>query len=483
MSDDAQREDERIDEDVLAAWDVEGPPSDFAERVLAARRREEDSRRKAAAPGAGRSRSFGPKWIAAAVVAACAVAVSFAVLRHSSVAPVSGQLRADARTEVRLGRRGVAVAEPGATLSWRVGSDGAARLAQSQGSVFYRVNPGGDFAVTTPEGLVRVSGTCFRVEVATMKAKDALVGAAVGAALVVTVYEGRVLFAGNRGDSAEAGAGETLVVGARGVERGPAAVAKAGAGGVETAAVTADEPWLRAPSADATREDLLARDEAQRARLADMSTRVATLQRDLAAARKRAREGTDSEGEDDGRPWFDPSPEQLKKFAERCEVRYDVPPVMGAEPFNLPSDVAAKYGMSEAEREAVNRVMGDLMVSWQATVRELYILATGDTRGVDSLSVQAMAEEIENKSMPGEATRIRTRLAQERAGLVPPPADLSAATPLERYLRALGSLGDEAERMLADRVGAKRAREIHEIKDGWGSRWDMRGCGDESDPK
>jgi len=482
MSDEKGTNDDLLDRGDLDAWDVDEPPDGFADRVLEARREGVASEPEVPRRSRGRRSSPPIKWAAVVVVAACAAVLLFALRRGPSVPAASGQVTAEQRTEVRLGGRGVAVAEAGAVLSWQVDKSGAARLVQSAGDVFYRVDPGGAFVVATPEGHVRVTGTCFRVEVPSMKAKDALLGAAIGAALVVTVYEGKVLFADKNGASSEARAGQKLVIGEGDGERSLAVVRAGGGQASDSASSSGDEPWAKAPSSDATRDELLARDQAQRAEIAGMQARVGTLQRDLAAARKGSRDGPAAD-EDDGRPWFDPSPAMLEEFAKRCQVRFDVPPVMGPEPFSLPANVAGKYGLSEEERTALNQVMGDLYGRWLADVRKLYIEATGDTQGVESLSVRAMAEEIENKSIPGEATRIRIRIANERAGLVEPPANLAALSPLDRYYRAMGALGDEAERLLADQIGAKRSRDLREVKDGWGTRWSMRGCGDESDPQ
>src|SRR5262249_53158704 len=78
-----------------------------------------------------------------------------------------------------------------------------------RGNVFYRVERGGPFVVATAAGSVTVLGTCFRVEVQEMKKTwiAGATGAAVSAALLVTVYEGRVLLAKSHG-SLELGAGE-----------------------------------------------------------------------------------------------------------------------------------------------------------------------------------------------------------------------------------------------------------------------------------
>ncbi len=84
----------------------------------------------------------------------------------------------------------------------------------------------GPFVVHTPAGVVRVTGTCFRVEVSDMKLinrqnlSGAAVGAALGAAVVVTVYEGRVLLARDKGGGeVELRPGQSAQMTAGGVQR------------------------------------------------------------------------------------------------------------------------------------------------------------------------------------------------------------------------------------------------------------------------
>ncbi|MCB9732018.1 MAG: sigma-70 region 4 domain-containing protein [Deltaproteobacteria bacterium] len=57
-----------------------------------------------------------------------------------------------ARATAQLGDRGVAVAEPGAALTWREEAGGDAVVEQTGGAVFYRVEPGGAFVVRVPGG-------------------------------------------------------------------------------------------------------------------------------------------------------------------------------------------------------------------------------------------------------------------------------------------------------------------------------------------
>ncbi len=109
------------------------------------------------------------------------------------------------------------VAEKGSELHFRVEPDGAMRVEQGRGDVFYRVEPGAAFVVATPLGALTVPGTCLRVTMmsdpgereTTMQNEKtravgkagrsvreltgaALLGAAATSVLFVTEFEGRV---------------------------------------------------------------------------------------------------------------------------------------------------------------------------------------------------------------------------------------------------------------------------------------------------
>jgi hypothetical protein len=120
--------------------------------------------------------------------------------------------------------------------------------------------------------------------------------------------------------------------------------------------------------------------------------------------------------------------------------------------------------------------MAEMAKQWRDTVRALYLEATGDAAGADTLSTEAMRHEIEEKSSREELSHILERIAAERAGLATPPADLSKTSPVERLMRAYLALGDQSEAALAKRVGADRANAIR--GDAWDSRSDMSGCPD-----
>jgi hypothetical protein len=214
----------------LDAWTADAPPSDFAERVIA---------RDVEARAFQRRRTIA----IAALGGVAAAGVVAAVLVHglasrSAFERSVGDHLSSVRASVRMGGRAIAVSEPGTSLRWSIERDGTGEVEQSSGSAFYRVEPGGAFIVKTPVGHVRVVGTCFRVEVEDMGSAKigiaAAAGAAIASAVIVTVYEGKVVTASPEGEVALA-AGEAARMKAGGapvrIGEGTAAAALRGAGG------------------------------------------------------------------------------------------------------------------------------------------------------------------------------------------------------------------------------------------------------------
>jgi hypothetical protein len=405
----------------LDAWTAAPPPAGFADRVLAARR--------ATPPAAPASPSPLPRPVRTAAIvvsAACVGAFAMAAIRGlggESTAATRGESVGGPRRSIALGGRGVAVAEAEAALTWSV--DGAARVEQTAGSVFYRVEPGGPFTVVTPAGEVRATGTCFSVEIEPMSpSRSTLAGAAAGAVIaaiaVVTVYEGGVIVVvPDGGGERRVAAGEQVRVGKR-----PAAGQAPGAVGAGPL-------------------DPLARDQAQRARIAALEAQVAKLTADSADL-----------------SWVDPTPEELLTMARECQVTMDAPGVFESEPGALEPELGARLGLSTAEVAAVNEVIREVHGQYRDQLRALYIEVTGDSAGADALSPHALFEEIEDKSPRDEGPRARRRIARERAGLEAPPADPSRLPPLERAFRAQADLGVVTERGLAARLGPERAHAL-----------------------
>jgi hypothetical protein len=132
-------------------WPVPSPPPDMANRVLAVLHRERPSRLRR------------PFVIGGAVALAAGLALAWGLYRRPpGVVDEDGGWVASGRSTVDIGNRAAAAMEPGADLQWSVRKE-RVRVQQRRGSVFYRVDKGGPFQVSTPDGEVEVTGTCFRI--------------------------------------------------------------------------------------------------------------------------------------------------------------------------------------------------------------------------------------------------------------------------------------------------------------------------------
>ena len=212
MSDPDEREIDRAD---LDAYAVPAMPAGIEDRLWlqlnTAKRR--------------RSRRWKLGGGAAAVGAAASVA--WFVTAGSPAVVRSGAANTAERTTLSIGKATL-VAEQGATLTWTF-SDRGARVEQRSGNVFYRVEPGRPFVVATDVGELSALGTCFRVEVSSMKLpKQGLVGGAIGAIVTagvfVAVFEGKVSLANDRG-RVEIAAGQSARIASEGdAKAGPPAM-------------------------------------------------------------------------------------------------------------------------------------------------------------------------------------------------------------------------------------------------------------------
>jgi hypothetical protein len=437
-------DDLRLDAQLLAAYEVEDPPADLADRVLA---RLAAERTTAAAPrAAGRRRWLG----AIALSAAAAFGLWF------RATPSAGTFTLSERAEVRIGARAVAVGERGAALSYRVSGDGSAHVTQTAGNVFFRVEHGRAFTVATPAGEVTVKGTCFRVEVSPMSIpsgniKAAAVGALAATSVFLTVYEGRVLFANEHG-RAELSAGERASARA---DEAPRAAAGPGLQAAQRFIAAID-----APGSDITREELLRRDQVQRENLVRLRDRVKELEAD--AERGGAKGATGRKEE----TFVDPPKEELLDLAKQCRLAWDMPSLED----NKFGDRFDKE-LSADERASASKAAEDWNARALRDLRALYVEITGDARAADVLSSNALQEEIINKS--ADHTQLQAlfqRLSRERAGLAAPPADLKGTSPVERYFRLVTGAGDQFERAVGQAIGAGRAHELRAKQNGWGTR-------------
>ncbi len=234
----------------------------------------------------------------------------------------------------------------------------------------------------------------------------------------------------------------------------------------------AQRAHLAAPPPDGTtREALLQRDQQQRAEIARLRERVRGLENDLAAARGAASSGDGS--------FFNPSKDELLQMARDCKLKWDTPG-LGLEPPRLGPKRAADFGLGDEDVKQVNRVTAETNARVLAELRQLYVEVTGDKAGADALTPQALVTEITAKSPDGLAQQVFWRLSQERAGLIPSPADRGGESPLERMMRMLTGLGDSYERDLGAAIGPDLAHSMRARNGGWSSRSSSSmGCPDQ----
>ncbi|MBL4686333.1 MAG: FecR domain-containing protein [Nannocystaceae bacterium] len=357
-----------------------------------------------------------------------------------SAASEVGRVDTRSRTTVSMASRGVAVAEAGTSLEWRVDSDGDASIEQRSGNVFFRVEPGGAFVVHTPAGTVTATGTSFEVKIEKSMLVSALGGGVLAASVVVVVYEGEVVAANQHG-TVEVTAGEQARLAVDGVPRlddSPRPQAVASVQGKPTVA------------------------PAEHARV---DRRIRELQAQLREARADNRNEAD---DDDDSYWldlraelFEPTQAGLLDAAKECRVGWASPePNAHGDPRAVDDRTADEIGLEPKERAVINKIQGELNVDIIRKVRALYVESTQDDEGVATLSFSAMVSEIKDKTPLGQVTQIRREVAEARAGLLnPSPEDLPP------YARLLGARMDHAaeyhQRVMKE-LGADRAREVRQ---------------------
>lgn len=442
-------------------WPVPEPPEGFARRVLARR-----TRRSGVA--------------AAVAVAACVLLVTGG-LWWAARGPASGSANPLSRSTIDLDGRAIAVAEAGASLRWTVQRGGAAGIEQPSGDVFYRVEPGGPFVVNANGVSISVTGTCFRVEVTSMKPMfAAAAGAAVASAVLVTVYEGTVNVR-NGGAATPLSAGEQARAepGSGVVVQKPPVSAAAGTG-----PNGAPGPGAAPTEGQLTREQLVERDAASRQQVGALQARVQQLERERQAllARKPSEDESpppEAEGLPPRGKTHDFTSSELQSMAHNCEVRIDTPP-LDNEKWKLSPDLGAWLHLSEDQQPRVAAAVNKVRDEAIARLRALYLEATGDAGGAQSLAPMTLPQEILHKSRPAEVDAARARVARERAGIDAAPPDPDSGTIPERYFRYMVTVGDSLQRELEPAVGASQAGVIRDRVDG--SRMQMNGCKEPTAP-
>ncbi len=421
-------------------------------------------------------------WAAAAAVLAAAIAVllAWSLGREST----HDSLVARSLQTVRLLDRAVAVAQPGAVMRWEVQPGGSTRVEQDAGRVFYRVDHGETFEVVTPAGTATVTGTCFEVEIDPMKnngMKAGAAGAAIAAALVVTVYEGGVVLANDRGQ-VEVQAGEKAKVSGAGApvrfsddDDAPGVVASAD--GPSDSAGASNLPPGVDPMVHIRRqardlERMRAEKDAQALKIETLQTQVEQLggvaapttpEQIQAKAKKCA-----SQSRGSGCPFLEPDQDTLLEMAKCATVKIDSPsflddrdsPEVGGLAKSLglesPDDIAKLQTAAEKHHE-----------THLASLRGMFLELGGAEAIADDASANTLLSYIGDQ-LDGELTAdVQRRISEERAGLREPPVDIAALPIEERLLRLEAEKGNVFERHVAETLGPQRARELRRRSDGW----------------
>lgn len=443
-------------------WPTDTPPAGFADAVVDAFLGEDG-----AASGSGPERGHRPppgrvRWQVPALVV---VAAALALWLGSRLLdrPVRGELQAEGIATTSIGDRAVAVARPGARLTWDGTRRGGVRVSQASGRVFYRVEPGETFRVHTPNGSVRVTGTCFEVEITDMNVntkdmKIATAGAALATMVVVTVYEGGVVFANG---------GEELAL--RAGDRGHAAGAGAprrGTGNVGTG--------------DGVDDGALA------ALVKSQAREIAALRAQVETGAEAGSEGADGSGDgteriedpevcalaarDDGEAcsFLEPTPETLQQMARCGAVRADIPGYLDdlAPPRNI-DRLARLLGVEDPdEKERILAAAQAHYDEFNRDLRAIYVELGGDVdlaQDAPPEAVQSLVLDFFDDDMMGTVAR---QIAQERAGLADPP-DPTEWSLEQRTMRLLSEVGNRFEHHLTRELGPERARELRRQNDGW----------------
>lgn len=450
MTDNDNDTDDELYAEAIAAWDPGVPSAGLAKRL-------ED------APVPAR-------WRGAIVVASIAAALVVAVVAMSpgGESGVSGSVLAQERASVELGAFGVLVAEPGAELRWSESADAGLVVEQSSGRALYRVAPGAQFEVATPAGVARVAGTVFEVEIEMNKKTLTGVSAALAAAAVVTVYEGRVVFANDQG-SVDVDAGQSVRAE---VSRPPG------------------EPSDRMANEETERELSVLR--AQSAR---QQREIERLRAGAAEARRPSRDPpSEASGEalegvalvracavGSGAgigsclelPKFETDEAALQEMARCGTVVWDQAPPYDAETFEPSPDFVRSYGLSPEDAEAIAAANASFDRDMTEQLAKIYAELTGEESPAGSMGRAALFSAVRAKIKADvvdndDSQRRYRAIARERAGLSDPP-ERASMEPSEWFQRLTVDEGELYMEAVAEQLGSERAKALRRKKKGWPS--------------
>lgn len=436
----------------LSAWPEEAPPAGFADRVLeralADRPKPRARTRAWAIGGAG----------------AATLALAAAVLLQVGGPAARGEAIAKERVEVALGKRALAVLEPGASVRWN-GDD----VEQTRGDVFYRVEPGARFTVHTPAGDVEVKGTCFAVKVrsgagaaggeeADMMKRDVKaggVGAALAALAFVAVYEGKVAVS-HASERVELRAGETAQSGQGGVKRTGAVGSAEKA--FEASAAAAEEG--ADPTAAANR-DLVKQIGEYRTRLEAILAQKGDLETKLKRSEERLAAAQDG-GPSALKPDFDLSPDDWKELAKDGTIKYRMP-CLKKEPWSPSPEKLNAMGLAPQDAQTIRNAYADSNKRVWATVKPLCAAAVGSPELAEKIGPDTcifLVLDIEREKNPDAVTAAKKQVGEIRAGLRPMPGPNDRLNPVAQIFLGLTNESKSFENELAQSFGPEEAHRL-----------------------
>lgn len=172
----------------------------------------------------------------------------------------------------------------------------------------------------------------------------------------------------------------------------------------------------------------------------------------------------------EGCSFLEPDPETVGELARCGIVRYETPTMLDAEASKFDADWVAANSVTDAEHTALIEAAAVVRAEHRAALTELAVEAGIDRSWANKSSpfmTWAMIEHDVDEDDRRDAAR---KIAREQAGQATPPEDDSSATVAERVTRRVANLGGQLEQEVAERLGAKRARELHLGGDGWPGR-------------
>ena len=438
-------EDDELD---LSQWDVDEPPSDFAERVVNAARREASSERTTPTRDFGQRRR---RWVGVGATVALALAAGalFYVTGHEAA---RGEASAEGiRKEVKIGDRAVAVLEPGSSVKWN-GSE----VEQSRGGVFYRVERGDGFRVHTTAGDVDVQGTCFRVDLrnqeSEMKSRDwkvGAVGALAATAMLVAVYEGKVAVS-HAQERVTLSSGQSATASdADGVQLTGASLS-----GVGNSASTDDALENANRNLVGSVGDYKKRLETIEAQKKDLETKLVAAEKKLEAEQR----GSDAAPK---KSEFDLSQDELVALAKEGTLKYMSP--CSKKDYRPDAETLQKLGLAPQDGDTLVATYKKVDQWRDAQMRPACQEVIGKSELSERIPVEScmhLVSDLLGETDPKERREAQQLATDIRAGIKPPPGPNDKVSPLTRMMLASVNQMKVFEDELAKSVGHEEAHRI-----------------------